>query len=162
MDDEYKALLEFLGSELSVVADFLGLLKEEEVVLNQGEPDLLEALIARKQLAVLQLQQLEAQREALFLKAGLHTKDDDPSSLAFSDCGDWAEDLAFVWKSLQDLVLSIRSQHELNGQLIAAYQQKNSVALSILLQGVGQGDLNLYNKIGTASPFSSRRLVDSA
>ena len=152
MGDDFRILLEFLGRELDSVSVFFALLKEEENVLNQGEPDLLEALVAKKQLAIVHLQQLDSEREALFANAGVSIKAGDISQSIFSGCGDLEGELASTWGAL----------HELNGQLIAAYQQKNSAALSVLLQGLGQGDLNLYNKIGTASPFSTRRLVDSA
>jgi len=162
MGDDFRILLEFLGRELDSVSVFFALLKEEEIVLNQGEPDLLEALVAKKQLAIVHLQQLDSEREALFANAGVSIKAGDISQSIFSGCGDLEGELASTWGALQDLVRRIHDQHELNGQLIAAYQQKNSAALSVLLQGLGQGDLNLYNKIGTASPFSTRRLVDSA
>ncbi|MCK6411227.1 MAG: flagellar protein FlgN [Azonexus sp.] len=158
MESKVGALLGLFSRESEAVSSFLGLLREEQQVLGQEDSDALESLLVRKQLAIAELRGIEAERVEFFHLAGIAADKDSEEIFLFA--GDESTELSLAWIGLLKLVRQVHEQHELNGQLIAAYQQKTGAALAVLLRA--HGDLNLYNKGGTASPFSSRRLVDSA
>lgn len=158
MENKQDSSLSLVLRETALVADFLALLKEEERVLNNGDADALELIIQQKQGAMNALHAIEAERLELFSRLNIVPAKDGERSFLVAPEG--LTQLDEAWEQLLEVITQAHAQHELNGALIAAYQQKTSAALGVLLQN--HNELGLYNRGGTASPFAARRLVDSA
>lgn len=158
METKQDSPLHLILRETALVAEFLALLKEEERVLNTGDADALELIIQKKQLAMNALHSIEAERLELFSRLNIVPAKDGGRFFLLLPEGLTLLDEA--WGQLLEVITQAHAQHELNGVLIAAYQQKTSAALGVLLQN--HNELSLYNRGGTASPFAARRLVDSA
>lgn len=158
MENSQDSPLRLILRETVLVANFLALLKEEERVLNDGDADALESIIQKKQLAIIGLHAIESERSGVFLRLNIVPAKDGERSFLMAPAG--STELDQAWGQLLEVVSQVYEQHELNGALITAYQQKTSSALGVLLHS--HNELSLYNRGGTASPFSARRLVDSA
>lgn len=158
MENRQDSPLHLILRETALVADFLALLKEEERVLNDGDADALELIVQKKQVAIGALHAIESERLMMFSRLNIvPTKEGERSFLLLPEGG---AQLDGAWISFLEVIARAHEQHELNGALIAAYQQKTSTALGVLLHN--HNELSLYNRGGTASPFAARRLVDSA
>jgi flagellar biosynthesis/type III secretory pathway chaperone len=157
MASEFDVLERLLQEETHLVAAFLSLLEAEALALNQSDGDRLESVLGEKSTALKAVQDIESQRHALFAQLAIAPAGAKPD---FSFAGERAALLDQCWSGLADVVSKVRAQHEVNGQLIAAYQQKTNAALGVLLSR--RGEFNLYDSAGLAAPAAGRRIVDSA
>lgn len=152
------ALADIIAAEAEVVATFVGLLKEEQDILQSGNADALPAIVERKTATVLKLSPITAARNAELARAGIATNRTGIET--------WASGLApddvvrSCWLKLQALAEEARELNRVNGQLIQLRMQTNTQALETLLAAANRQDL--YGADGQAATGATRRIIDSA
>lgn len=151
------ALADLLAQELGLLHSFVTLLRHEQVMLVDAEPDALGELAREKTDLSAQLASRAAAREEELARRGL------PGGRQGMD--DWIRSADGStsrrrWQQLLELAAEARLLNETNGKLIALHLQHNQQALNTLLTAVDQAAT--YGPDGQQLTGASGRSLGSA
>lgn len=153
-----STLARITAQEISLLSDFIGLLKHEQEALKQAEAMALPEITERKTRLVEQLNTLEGERgRFLSLKAGENIK---TAMTRWLDQNPGDKNAAVDWKKMMFLAREAKQLHEQNGQLIKIHLQQTGELLAVLIRQSPQN--TLYGSDGQAWQSSGSRIVDSA
>jgi flagella synthesis protein FlgN len=151
-------LLRTLESEADAVLRFVGLLKQEQENLANGDVDALAPIIQRKNAIAIELTAFAKQRNASLAANGLGA--DRAGIDAWCERHPTDTRTRENWSRILTLANEARELNRVNGELIKIRMQHNAQALDALL-GASQS-LNLYGPDGQSAGRSSRRINDAA
>lgn len=144
--------------EVTLIARFVELLKEEQESLRGTDPSQLPELGAAKAALVEQLNALEDQRVAAL---AMPVADKPRAAMEKWLAANPAQRAAAVnWTNLLALADEARQLHQENAGLVALHLQRTQEALAIL-HGRSANE-TLYGSNGQAATASGSRIVDSA
>lgn len=149
--------LQALAAEADAVAQFVALLKLEQIALTKGSTEALPELAERKGKLGVHLSGLAAQRNAALAGQGLGA---DRTGIAAWCAKHPSEKKAGqAWAMILALAGEARELIRLNGELITIRMQYNSKALEALRGG--NSSLDLYGPDGQATTPGNRRINDA-
>ncbi len=144
--------------ESELLAAFIGLLREEQNALQQGDAAALPGLNHQKSGLIEELDALAGLRNALLAKVGCAPDREGMQQWLARPGSD--KTVRPLWAALLKSATEARELNELNGKLVAIRLQATQEALAILTQQARQ--TSLYGPNGQASPLTGLRIIDSA
>lgn len=147
-----------IDREIDLVSRFIAVLNEEQDCLKQANPALLQDIGTRKLTLVEQMNTLEVERMAAIGEPGKPSNRTSMEGWLAKNPVDTAA--ALSWAKLLELAREAKSQHDLNGSLVAMHLKNTAEALAILTQEANK--TGLYGASGQAIQGTGSRIVDSA
>lgn len=143
--------------ELTLLGDFIALLKQEQEALVRADPGSLSDINNQKLTLLADLDRHEQMRAQILQSApGENTR--DAMSRWLADHTD-QKATADMWQALMGLAREAKRLHDLNGQLITLHLQRTSELLAVLKRSEHQ---TLYGANGQAHQSSGSRIIDLA
>ena len=144
-----------LADEVSLLDDFIVVLKREESLLLDTKTDALVELAEQKTAVYRRLQFLSDQRSRLFAAARLELNDASMSAALANDATALAN-----WQKLLELAAEAAQRNQINGKLISEKMQHNQQALTVLMAAASQPGAT-YGPDGQSRPHLSGRRFGS-
>ena len=147
---------QMIEGEVALLAQFVELLRREQVSLTHGVADDLPQVADQKNGLVIQLNQLSAQRAAFLEACGL-TADRAGIDAWCAQAQD--QEAAETWQKVLLLAAEARELNRVNGELIQIRMQFTAKALEAL--SGAKNSLELYGPDGQSTKPGARRINDA-
>ena len=150
------AMRQTIEGEVTLLTQFVELLRREQESLTQGVADDLPQLADQKNGLVIQLNRLSAQRAAFLETRGL-TADRAGIDVWCAQAQD--PEATEAWRKVLQLAAEARELNRVNGELIQIRMQFTTKALEAL--GGAKNSLELYGPDGQSTKPGARRINDA-
>jgi len=146
MNDQQKALMQLMQTEIEHIHNLMRKLDQENAVLAEHHPAVLEEVVLGKQEIIQKLELIGQQRESLLTAMGASTA--DIKSGTISDLFKGNKQLSALWDELVLLAEKCQKKNRINGNIIDLVSRQSKHALDIL-RGISPG-AELYDYSGQA------------
>ncbi len=126
------ALKPILAAELDASKALHALLMQERTALIEADLDNINQTIAKKQTLIMQLEQLNRQREAMLQAAGFPKDKDGLDAYIENQAPDEREDLKQMVTAVREAARACRDYNQINGGIVNVNRQYLQKAISIL------------------------------
>ncbi len=126
------ALKPILAAELDASKALHTLLMQERTALIEADLDNINQTIAKKQTLIMQLEQLNRQREAMLQAAGFPKDKDGLDAYIENQATDEREDLKQMVTAVREAAHACRDYNQINGGIVNVNRQYLQKAISIL------------------------------
>lgn len=157
-----EVLANLFQQEIPLVQGFLNLLEQENNLLQNFRSEGLDDLVAQKNKLLPQIQDLENQRINLFNLPEKSESTSNSITAATDNLIAQIDDpkISILWEILRELAKNVQELNSQNGNLLGLHLNKTNEILKILQQQTDKP--TLYGKQGRAYEESGGRISDKA
>lgn len=147
-----EALISRINQEVSLVAQFITVLKEEARILETGQPDDLAACTGKKEKAAAQLTAASASRDSTLADMGY-----EPDAPGLRQAAADSPQVSLAVDKLLDLAVTARRLNEANGATIGVLLRHNQQLMKTVqrLATAGEDSGQVYDASGKSKAVSA-------